>query len=88
MAEHQSDEPASFLVQADQPLIGVLVPEEGHDAVRYFLSEEAALAARPRHVTEAALALAGAWRDLDWDEVEAALDRIRHESPPSRPLEL
>ena len=36
--------------------------------------------------TQAALALAGAWSDLAWDELEQALDRIRHESPPTPPL--
>ncbi len=34
------------------------------------------------------LALAGAWGDRDWNEVEAELDRIRHSSKPTPPLEL
>jgi hypothetical protein len=32
------------------------------------------------------LALAGAWADLDWEEAEAELDRIRHESQPTPPI--
>lgn len=35
-----------------------------------------------------ALDLAGAWSDLDGDEMERALDRIRHASPPTPPVEL
>jgi hypothetical protein len=35
-----------------------------------------------------ALALAGAWGERDWNEVEAELDRIRHSSKPTPPFEL
>jgi len=35
-----------------------------------------------------ALALAGAWGDRDWNEVEAELDRIRHSSKPTPPFAL
>ncbi len=34
------------------------------------------------------LALAGAWGDCDWNEVEAELDRIRHSSKPTPPFAL
>jgi hypothetical protein len=37
---------------------------------------------------KAALALAGAWRDRDWNEVETELDRIRHSSKPTPPFTL
>src|SRR5437016_322913 len=37
---------------------------------------------------EEALALAGAWGERDWNEVEQELDRIRHESTPTPPIEL
>ena len=35
-----------------------------------------------------ALALAGAWGERDWHEVEAELDRIRHSSKPTPPFKL
>lgn len=35
--------------------------------------------ASPSGAKREALSLAGAWSDLDWDAMEAALDRIRHE---------
>jgi len=37
---------------------------------------------------EETLALAGAWGERDWDEVEQELDRIRHESTPTPPIDL
>ena len=36
---------------------------------------------------QAALDLAGAWSDLDWDDMEAELYRIGHSTPPSPPIE-
>jgi hypothetical protein len=75
-------------VQADpgQPLIGVITEEQGRDVVRYFTQEQDADRALVEDTTQAALALAGAWSDLAWDELEQALDRIRHESRPTPPL--
>lgn len=35
---------------------------------------------------DAALATIGAFSDLEWDKLEDALERIRHESPPTRPI--
>ena len=37
---------------------------------------------------EEALALAGAWKDLDFDDMLEQLDKIRHESKPTPPFEL
>ena len=37
---------------------------------------------------EDTLALAGSWSDLDWDDMIRELDRIRHESKPTPPLDL
>jgi hypothetical protein len=43
---------------------------------------DAAVAAQP---AGDARSLAGAWSDLDWEEMADALDRIRHESTPIPP---
>ncbi len=83
MAEPQH---ATLLVRPDQPLIGVLVQEEGREVVRYFTEEHAADAALPQHAIQDALSLAGAWSDLDWEEAEAELDRIRYQSRPTPPI--
>ena len=37
---------------------------------------------------EATLALAGSWKDLDFDDMIEQLDHIRHDSKPTPPLEL
>jgi hypothetical protein len=37
---------------------------------------------------EETLALAGAWGERDWEQVERELARIRHESHPTPPFEL
>jgi hypothetical protein len=48
----------------------------------------------PRQITrgdsaaQRVLKLAGVWSDLDWDEAEKDLNRIRHESKPAPPLTL
>ena len=75
-------------VQGDpgQPLIGVMTEEQGIDVVRYFTTEQDADRVLVEDTTQAALALAGAWSDLAWDELEQALGRIRHESQPTPPL--
>ncbi len=77
-----------LVVSSAQPLIGVILQENGRELVRYFADEDAADAAIPQVATQAALDAIGAWSDLNWEEMEAALDRIRHESPPTPPIEL
>ncbi len=37
---------------------------------------------------EETLALAGAWKDLDFDDMLEQLDHIRHDSKPTPPLKL
>ena len=87
MAERRHQPVPSLLVQDNQPLIGIPFEENGHEVVRYFTDEKAADAAVP-HSTQAALSVIGAWSDLDWDEMVETLDRIRHESQPTPPIEL
>jgi hypothetical protein len=64
-----------------------IVPSEDGLSEQYFFSdEEADAAATPEGIAQA-LALAGAWSDLDADEMLAALERIRHESTPTPPID-
>ena len=69
-------------------MIGIPFEEKGQEVVRYFTDEKAADAAVPHRITEDALRVIGAWSDLDWEEMVEALDRIRHESKPTPPIEL
>lgn len=79
------ENPAQFVVEPGQPLIGIFVEEGEGERVEYFTHEDAAGAARPNSVREA-LSLIGAWSDLDWDAALEELDRIRHESKPTPPI--
>jgi hypothetical protein len=86
MTYQQVQEFTNVQANPGQPLIGVITEEQGREVVRYFTKEADADRALVEDTTQAALALAGAWSDLAWDELEQALDRIRHESPPTPPL--
>jgi hypothetical protein len=83
-----TEQPTSLLVHDDQPLIGVIVRENGQEVTRYFTNEEEADAAVPSASVQRALSLLGAWRDMDWDEAFDELDHIRHDTQPTPPLEL
>ena len=72
----------------NQPLIGIPFEENGKEVIRYFSEETQADQAVSNDTTRKALEIAGAWRDLDWDEMEKELDRIRHASKPTPPIEL
>lgn len=77
----------SLTALADEPLIAISFTEGGREFTRYFTSESDADAAVAASATEEARALAGAWSDLDWEEVLEALDRIRHETRPTPPID-
>jgi hypothetical protein len=87
MAESVSS-PPTLVTAVKQPLIGLVLEEDGRQVVRYFVDEAAADAAVADHALDRALAAIGSWSDLDWAETVEALDRIRHESPPTPPIEL
>ena len=88
MAERKQQPVPGLLVQDNQPLIGIPFEENGQEGVHYFTDEKAADAAVPQRTTQAALSVIGAWGDMDWEEMVEALDRIRHESKPTPPIEL
>lgn len=83
----QPDFTSGFAVSPDRPLIGILSIEDGQEVVRYFADEADADAAIAAQNGDGAYSLAGAWADLDWDEAVDALDRIRHETKPTPPIE-
>lgn len=78
----------ALIVTDDEPLIGIPFGVNGHEVVRYFTSEEAADAAVREAQPPVSRAVAGVWADLDADEVLDALDRLRHSSVPTPPMEL
>ena len=80
-------QPQSLVLDARQALVAIPLEEAGREVVRYFPDEEPAEAATSDQSVQRALALAGAWSDLDWDEMERELHRIGHEAPPTPPLD-
>ncbi len=85
--ERQTRPFAGFAVRPDRPLIGVVVIEDGQEVVRYFASEDEFDAAIAASAIEDVRSLAGAWADLDWEEALDELDRIRHDNPPTPPID-
>ncbi len=87
-AERRSDEESILFLRADEPLIGVVSRIDDGFVEQIFRSEDDADAVVDDNVVRSALDLAGAWSDLDWDDMAEALDRIRHSNPPTPPLEI
>ncbi len=76
----------SLAVLPDQPLIGIVLIENGREVTRYFVDEAEAEAAVASYGAGNAGTLAGAWSDLDWEDTVTKLERIRHESVPTPPI--
>jgi hypothetical protein len=77
----------SITAYSAEPIVAVIVEEDGREMVRYF-PEELVDAAISDDALQAALAAIGSSSDLDWDAWADELDRIRHESKPTPPIEL
>lgn len=77
----------SITARSTDPLFAVIFEEGGEEMVRYFIDSDAAPATEPSADAQAALSAIGAWSDLDWDELAESLDRIRHESTPTPPID-
>jgi hypothetical protein len=78
----------SLSVDGERPLVGVPERENGREVVRYFVDEPEAPTVPSSDVLRRARAAIGAWSDMDWEATRAALDRIRHESEPTPPIDL
>lgn len=87
MASERSNGGAPALVlHADESLVSVMSRTDDTFVEQIFLVDDDADAIVDDDIVQAAISLAGAWSDLDWDEMVEALDRIRHSNPPSPPL--
>lgn len=76
----------SLRLRPGQPLIGVVVREDGEKVTRFFTGNERDNDRSRERASKKMRAFAGIWSDLDWDETEPAFDRIRHQSKPTPPL--
>ena len=87
MPESLPHHPAHWTARADQPLIGVFRQRNGQDLVEYSTEEAEVDASGSADAVQAALGAIGAWSDLDFDGMLDALDRIRHQSTPTPPID-
>ena len=90
MPEAPTHNTRGLITRGRQPLIGLPLGEGTDEAVQFFTSEaeaDEAVARDPRS-HQRALSAIGAWSDLNFDEMLDALDRIRHESKPTPPIDL
>jgi hypothetical protein len=71
-----------LIVRPGQAVI-MIVDKDDPEITRYMLEED--YEPEPED-DEELMSLFGAWSDLDWEETERALDRIRHESVPTPPI--
>ncbi|MCC6627324.1 MAG: hypothetical protein IT340_07970 [Chloroflexi bacterium] len=76
-----------MVARADQLLIAVPIERNGEEHIHHFVDDIEADTALADAGTRRPIKLAGIWSDLDEDEVLASLDRIRHESTPTSPLD-
>ncbi len=74
-------------VDDSQPPIPIPIDVDGEEHVVYVPDSDKADAAMRADTLDRVLAPAGAWSDLEWDEVSEALDRIRHDSTPTPPID-
>ena len=84
--DREQPSPQVLTLRWGQPLCAVVGEENGQRVVHYFAGD----GPHPRRSEEtlrAALGVIGAWSDLDWEELADDLDRIRHESKPTPPIE-
>lgn len=89
MEKHATPVPGRLDARRGQVLIEIPWFDGEVEMVSYFVDEAAARAFSAELLgEERPLSWIGAWSDLDADEVEADLERIRHESKPTPPIEL
>ena len=75
-----------LVVRPGQPLIGIPFEDDEGEGLAYFVEEPEEDEETRQRRRQRALDLAGVWSDMDWDEAERDLDRIRHESKPTPPI--
>ena len=88
MSEQQPNPRSRLVVHRDQPLVGVIQKQNSQEMNEYFVDDQEVDAASNQDSRKQALSRFGAWRHLDSDDALDELDRIRHESKPTPPIEL
>ncbi|HET9015610.1 MAG TPA: hypothetical protein VFN57_08435 [Thermomicrobiaceae bacterium] len=77
-----------LVVHEDEPLIGLLMEQDGQPVERYVTDEAIADTELGDEALRLAANAIGALADLDWEDAIEELERIRHASPPTPPISL
>lgn len=88
MSATQNKRPRELLVERGETVIAEPVIVTSREMMRYSVvteTEPASTDEIPESIRNA-LSLAGAWSDLDDDEMDEALWHIRHDSVPTPPM--
>lgn len=84
----RDDTDDALVATEDGPIYAIPIDGPNGEAMTLYTSDEHPFdEATERADIERALALIGAWSDLDWDEAEEELYHIRHDSVPTPPIE-
>jgi len=88
MSQPTTNQPI-FTIRGKEPLIAILVEEHGETVTYYFNSyKEADTFTKKRNSIQKAIETAGAWKDIDFNEMLDELDQIRHQSKPTPLFEI
>src|SRR4051812_15183104 len=87
MQERQPGQGSGLTVRKKQLVFALPVDNDDREEMRYFTEETDLDASVGDDGVREALSVIGAWSDLDWDEAVEELDRIRHESRPTPPID-
>ena len=87
MAEPLPRPNPELIASRKQMVFAIPIDEDGIDGTRFVVEDADASPTADDESTQQALSVIGAWRDLDWEQAFAELDRIRHESRPTPPID-
>lgn len=83
-----ASKPKMLMARADEPLIAIPMELDGEEVTCFVVGHQAADAAVASIRRKRPSDLSAASEGLDFDEMMDELDRIRHASPPSPPLNI
>ena len=86
MAQQRFKPVPYLVVEEGTSLVAIPIDVDGRKPICYIPEQNAVDESELPEAVRDALNLAGAWSDLDWEEVQAALERIRQDSKPLAPV--
>ena len=83
MAQQRFKPVPYLVVEEGTSLVAIPIDVDGRKLVCYVPEQDAVDDSELPESVRDALNLAGSWSDLDWAEVQAALERIRQDGKPT-----